>query len=193
MVQDRPVGEGINLNRPGSFTEEFKRVMAAREASVPQTEQPGERISAAPTAVEVPAVDAAPAPLAEEAAPGVELPRLELPELRAALIRTLSQDRGILASGLEKSLPWEWAGEQLLIPVQDPLTAELLKKERPFIRQSLENLWRKPLAFEIIERNDGAADSPDSPKEPELSPQVEMVLRMFRGTVVTTSNNGEKK
>jgi DNA polymerase-3 subunit gamma/tau len=119
----------------------------------------------------------------------------DLPELRLALIGRLHRDRGILASGIEKSLPWEWATEsagsgpsgKLLIPVRDTLTAELLKKEYPLIRQILRELWGgqadKPLELEVIVSPDG-----DAGKEPELPPQVVMVQRMFRGTVVKKSS-----
>ncbi|MFP3041271.1 hypothetical protein LQZ19_05560 [Treponema primitia] len=117
----------------------------------------------------------------------------DLPELREALIKSLNRDRGILASGIEKSLPWEWAdssvGGKLLIPVRDPLTAELLKKEYPLIRQILGDLWGLPLMLEVIEAPDktGEAD-----KEPDLAPQAELVRRIFRGTVVK-KNSMEKK
>jgi hypothetical protein len=115
-----------------------------------------------------------------------------LPELRAALIRSLSRDRGILASGIEKSPPWEWAeasvDEKLLIPVRDPLTAGLLKKDYPFIRQILGDLWGKPLAIEVLE----IPEEPGALKEPDLAPQAELVLRMFRGTVVKKSDMEKK-
>jgi DNA polymerase-3 subunit gamma/tau len=112
----------------------------------------------------------------------------DLPELRLALIGSLHRDRGILASGIEKSLPWEWAdpsgGGKLLIPVRDPLTAGLLKKEYPLIRQILGELWEGPLELEVIVSPDSAGDAG---KEPELPPQVALVQRMFRGTVVKIS------
>ncbi|GHU61873.1 hypothetical protein FACS189445_4320 [Spirochaetia bacterium] len=136
--------------------------------------------------------------------PAGETPELETPkpvpcrdltELRLAIIKSLSQDRGILASGIEKSLPWKWATEsmgsapsgegKLLIPVRDTLTAELLKKEYPLIRQMLGELWGKPLTVMVVEAPDGGGDPV---KEPELPPQAELVLRMFRGTVVKKSN-----
>jgi DNA polymerase-3 subunit gamma/tau len=162
---------GLNLSRPGAFTEGFKQVLAAREAAA----QPA----------------AAPAVREEAAKPA---PCKDLKELRQALIKSLGRDRGLLASGIEKSLPWEWAkdpkgaappgsaesgAEKLLIPVRDTLTAGLLKKEYPHIRQILGDLWGKPLTVEVLETSAG-----DAPREPDLPPQAELVLRMFRGTVV---------
>jgi DNA polymerase-3 subunit gamma/tau len=169
-AKDRP----LNLNRPGVFTEEFKRTMAAR--NVPETP------------AEAPPAGTQPGPVVSprEKAPG-ETPK-DLPELRETLIRSLRPDRGILASGIEKSLPWEWAdgsaGTKLLIPVRDPLTAELLKKDYPLIRQILGDLRGDPLTVEVIEVPDSAEDTGG---EAPLPPQAELVRRMFRGTVVKKS------
>ncbi|MDR1596439.1 MAG: DNA polymerase III subunit gamma/tau [Treponema sp.] len=169
-AQDKP----LNLNRPGAFTEEFKRVMAAR------------KVAEAPA--ETPVTGTQPVLAPQEKAPG-EKPK-DLPELREMLIRSLPRDRGILASGIEKSLPWEWgsAGEKLLIPVRDPLTAELLKKDYPLIRQILGDLrgepQGRPLTIEVIVAPDSTGDTAD---EAPLPPQAEMVRRMFRGTVVKKS------
>ncbi|GHV77470.1 hypothetical protein AGMMS49942_22910 [Spirochaetia bacterium] len=141
--------------------------------------------------------EAAVVPAREEGVSGVQgtpkpAPCKDLPELRLALIGSLRGDRGILASGIEKSLPWEWAAEsggKLLIPVRDTLTAELLKKEYPLIRQILGELWDKPLDIEVVVSPDSAGDGD---KEPELPPQVAMVQRMFRGTVVKISSMESK-
>jgi DNA polymerase-3 subunit gamma/tau len=129
--------------------------------------------------VEMPVPAAAMEPVKPEP---VAVPR-DLPALREALIRSLGRDRRILASGIEKTLPWKWedpSGEQnLLIPAPDTLTAELLKKERSLIRQILEELRGEALSLEVIEipdENEG--------QEPEIPPQAELVRRMFRGTVV---------
>jgi DNA polymerase-3 subunit gamma/tau len=168
-AQDKP----LNFNRPGAFTEEFQRVMAARKAA------------------ETSAAGTPPQPVSPREKAPEEKPK-DLSELREMLIRSLHRDRGILASGIEKSLPWEWAGvsagENLLIPVRDPLTAELLKKDYPLIRQILEDLWggpqEKPLTIEVIVAPDSAGDAGG---ETPLPPQAEMVRRMFRGTVVKKS------
>jgi hypothetical protein len=172
---DSPFGEPAadGLNRPGAFTEGFKQALAARQA--------------AGTPAHVPAAGTQAPPEPETAKPE---PCKDLPELRHALIGSLSRGRGILASGIEKSLPWEWADSaadgKLLIPVRDPLTAELLKKEYPLIRQTLGDLWGKPLSVEVIEAGAG-----DAVKEPDLPPQAALVLRMFRGTVVKKNSTEE--
>jgi hypothetical protein len=159
-----------------------------------------------PTGTPVPVVGETPV-LPAELVPAAQLPGQsvksvpckDLSELRQATIESLNRDRGILASGIEKSLPWEWAepsaaedatGEKLLIPVRDPLTAELLKKEYPLIRQILGELWGKPLALEVIVSSGNAGEA--VAREPELPPQVELVRQMFRGTVVKISSMERK-
>jgi DNA polymerase-3 subunit gamma/tau len=210
-VHDRSGGfpsDTVNLNQPGAFTQEFKRVMAARETASPGlvptvgTDQAtgefpaptvGESASIEPTKVEPASAEPTSVGKLPGDTPPPVLPTEDLPGLREALIGILSRDRGLLASGLEKSLPWEWAdsgegggeasrGEKLLIPVRDSLTAELLKKEGLLIRRLLEELLGKSLVLEIVERHEDTPESAD--KEPELVPQEEMVLRLFRGTVV---------
>jgi hypothetical protein len=155
--------------------EEFKRQMAAREAATvqrPAVQEPAP--SEEPIAPEKPVEKPAPAA------------RIGLTELREGTIRSLSQVRGILASGLEKSLPWRWEGETretLVIPMRDALTAQLLKNDASLIRQVLADLRGSPLRFEVAVE---AGDAP--PEEEELAPQAALVLRMFRGTVVKQSS-----
>jgi DNA polymerase-3 subunit gamma/tau len=153
----------FDFNSPGAFSEAFRRRMGetaerAKPASGAGAEEPPQ----------------------EKA--GENFPR-DLPALREALIRSLGRDRQILASGIAKTLPWKWedpAGEEkLLIPAPDTLTVELLKKERPLIRQVVGELWGKALSLEVIE-----TPAEDREEEPELPPQAELVRRMFRGTVV---------
>ncbi|MDR1250319.1 MAG: DNA polymerase III subunit gamma/tau [Treponema sp.] len=180
-----PFGGDLNFNQPGALSEAFRQQMAARKtaesAILPETVLPAE--SAIPAESALPVEAALPADAAEQAKPeGAAVPR-DLPALREALIHSLGRDRRILASGIEKTLPWKWedpSGEQnLLIPAPDTLTAELLKKERPLLRQILGELWGKALSPEVIEIPDE-----DEGQEPEIPPQAELVRRMFRGTVV---------
>jgi DNA polymerase-3 subunit gamma/tau len=155
-----------DFSSPGSLSEAFRRRMGETAAQA----KPG------------PGANSGEPPQDKSAdnSPG------DLPALRKALVQSLGQDRQILASGIAKTLPWKWedpAGEEkLLIPVSDTLTAELLRKERPLIRQIAEKLWGKALSLEVIETPDEGRG-----EEPELPPQAELVRRMFRGTVVKKS------
>ncbi|GHV74135.1 hypothetical protein AGMMS49940_14370 [Spirochaetia bacterium] len=66
--------------------------------------------------------------------------------------------------------------------MRDALTAGLLKKEYPLIRQILGELWEgHPLDIEVVVSSGNAGDA-------ELPPQVALVQRMFRGTVVKKSS-----
>jgi DNA polymerase-3 subunit gamma/tau len=168
-VPDRPFSAAPaafpdDFSAPGAFSEAFRRrVGGAAARPAPESGVPGLRREGA----------------AENA------PR-DLPALREALVRSLGRDRRILASGIEKTLPWQWedpSGEgKLLIPAPDTLTAELLRKERPLIRQMAGDLWGKDLSLEVIETS-----GENGGEEPELPPQAELVRRMFRGTVVKKS------
>jgi DNA polymerase-3 subunit gamma/tau len=107
---------------------------------------------------------------------------------RQELIVRLRQERGILASALDGSLPWEWEGEKLIIPVKDAFKAQLLQKDRNLIGRVLEALTGKPPVFEVVRWNTGAEFPADIPalagETTELSPQAERVCRIFQGTVV---------
>ncbi|MDR0598201.1 MAG: hypothetical protein LBG14_06820, partial [Treponema sp.] len=161
-IPDRP----FDFNSPGAFSEAFRRRIG--ETAGRDKPEPGANAGNKPQ--EKPA----------ENFPG------DLPALREALIRSLGRDRQLLASGIAKTLPWEWEDpsgkEKLLIPASDTLTAELLKKELPLIRQLAEELWGKALSFEVIEIPDEGGG-----EERELPPQAELVRRLFRGTVVRRS------
>jgi DNA polymerase-3 subunit gamma/tau len=181
-VPDRPFSVSPakvsdDFSSPGAFSEAFRRRMGAQETvGAPIPGEPAERAKPASGAH-------AGEPLGENS---VENTPRDLPALREALIRSLRRDRRILASGIEKTLPWKWEDpsgeEKLLIPAPDTLTAELLKKERPLIRQIAGELWGKALSLEVIEIPDESGGT-----EPDLPPQAELVRRMFRGTVVKKS------
>jgi DNA polymerase-3 subunit gamma/tau len=155
-----------NFDRPGALAEEFKRQIAVREETIV-------RDAVVPEA-------AVPEQPPEEAHCGPD-------ELRDKTIRSLKQVRGILASGLEKSLPWKWEKESLVIPIRDALAAQLLKNDASLIRQVLADLWGSPLGFEItVEAGDASFKEKN-----DLTPEAALVLRMFRGTVVK-QNSMEK-
>jgi DNA polymerase-3 subunit gamma/tau len=164
-----------NFNRPGTLVEEFKRQIAVRKETAGQD-----------AVVPEPAVEAA---VPEK--PPEEEAHCRPDELRDKAIRRLRQVRGILASGLEKSLPWKWEKESLVIPVRDALAVQLLKNDASLIRQVLADLWGSPLCFEVMVE---AGDAPLKGKK-DLAPEAALVLRMFRGTVVkqnSKNSNGEK-
>jgi DNA polymerase-3 subunit gamma/tau len=204
-----PEEGGLNLGAPGAFTEGFKRFMAGKSPAgeyppdeSPRGEPPGGEYSPAEEWVSpgadpgLPGGEPLPAegfqdsvpndpegddPDGDDAGQGYG-PFRDAAGLREAVIGGFREDRGMLASGLEKSLPWEWEGDKLIIPVRDALTARLLKNDAALIRKALSASAGKPLFCEVVER--AAPPGDEAEKPPELSPQAEMVRRMFRGTIV---------
>ncbi|MDR2185300.1 MAG: DNA polymerase III subunit gamma/tau [Treponema sp.] len=108
---------------------------------------------------------------------------------RQELIVRLRQERGILASALDGSLPWEWEGDKLVIPVRDAFKIQLLQKDKALISRVLAALTGKDPVFEVVQRNAGGefpagVSRARTGETPELSPQAERVRRVFQGTVV---------
>ncbi len=203
-------GTDLDLARPGAFTEGFKRFMAERGASdavgiaaeakiaaetqkrpeaaatTGESEKPAQAAPAAP-ASHSPASAAPVRTDTEESENDEDEPIPEAPDLgrlRVSIIERLRKERGMLASGLDKSLPWEQEGERLVIPVADRLSAELLRKEGLAIGAALKACAAGLSAFDIVERAGAPAGGPSGPGPTEIPPQVEMVRRMFRGTIV---------
>jgi DNA polymerase-3 subunit gamma/tau len=119
-----------------------------------------------------------------------QFPPAALQQVREAVIGGLKRERGFIASGLEKSLPWTWNGDRLNIPAPAALEAEILRKETAFIREVLSAKMGRPVAVEISVQNTGGPTNKEP--EAEIPPQVELVRRLFRGTIVKTQGNGDR-
>ena len=107
--------------------------------------------------------------------------------VREKLVASFKKEQAMLASGLEKSLPWEWDGTRLVIPVQDFLVAEMLKKEINRIREEFVSISNKQAVIEVKVQTGGTSPGADNTGGSEVSPQVEMVRRFFRGTIIKSS------
>jgi DNA polymerase-3 subunit gamma/tau len=165
-------------DQSGAFSEGFKRYMAARENAGPSPAEEEPFFGEAPGTGEGELRE----PEAGEPPPQEPIPEGDAVRLKAALIKGFKTNRGLLASGLERSLPWEWSGDKLIIPVRDTLGVELLKKNAAPIQEALVRIWGRPLSFEVVVGNHPGEALPG--KTPALSPQVELVCRVFRGTVI---------
>ncbi|MDR2759605.1 MAG: DNA polymerase III subunit gamma/tau [Spirochaetaceae bacterium] len=176
--------ENNGADQGGAFSEGFKRYMAGRESAGGSPPEEGASFLGEPPGAGEPDGE----PEAEKPPP----PEGAFPEgddaarLKTALINNFKLNRGLLASGLERSLPWEWSGDKLIIPVRDSLGVELLKKDAALIREALIRIRGRPLSFEVVVGNHSGEAQPE--EAPADSPQVELVCRVFRGTVV--KNNG---
>lgn len=113
----------------------------------------------------------------------------KLESLRFELIKLLKKERGILASGLEKTADWRLEpgnGEvpTLIVPVRDSLTADLLQKEQHFISETVHQMGYTELQISItlVEPKDAQKDGTGG--ENHIPPAVETVRKLFRGTIV---------
>jgi len=108
----------------------------------------------------------------------------ELAEAKLACIAALKKERGMLASGLEKSGAWEASGDAVRIPAADKLAAGMLLKDSNAISAALRTALGRPVRLEITERPAGEGPAAGVQARTELPPQVETVRRMFRGSIV---------
>ncbi|GHT97658.1 DNA polymerase III subunit gamma/tau [Spirochaetia bacterium] len=183
------------LNSPTALSDAFKRHIAARngaqERNERQTDVSEDVFDTEPAPVVV--VDSGPV-VAEPTGPEQPLheafPPAALQQIREAVIGGLKRERGFIASGLEKSLAWTWNEDRLNIPAPAALEAEILRKEAAFIREVLSTKMGRPVTVEISVQNTGG--SADTEPKAEIPPQVELVRRLFRGTIVKTHENGDR-
>lgn len=164
----------------GGLTEGFKRFMAERENRV------------VPAPVSVPAEESTPVRAAEEhnddfVDQDEDSPAgnqsTDLAALKRKTIEMLKKERGMLASGLEKTGDWYFIGDSIAIPISDKLTGELLRKDQQLITSALRNSGGSFSSTEIIERI--VPETNISEKDKAAIPlQVETVRRLFKGTIV---------
>ena len=114
----------------------------------------------------------------------------DLVSVKRAVIEAFRRERGLLASGLGQSLPWELVEDRVIIPVTDPLAAELLRKDAHAIQIAVREAMEHPVAVEVVERSAAAVGSVGT-AEADISPQIETVRRMFRGTIVRNAPTKE--
>ncbi|AEJ18371.1 DNA polymerase III subunit gamma/tau [Gracilinema caldarium] len=213
--------------QPPSLTEGFKQFLAAKASQAVSTDPSRSRekikeligdptTSQANTSVSVqshassstsesiaspiPALAHEPAPAPHQSSspePVRTLAPEHLESLRLELINLLKKERGMLASGLEKTADWKLdpdghssfdgsSGRTLIIPTRDSLSADLLKKEKHSISGTLHQMGYPQLQIEItLAEPKDAQNSPQGGTD-QIPPAVEMVRKLFRGTIVRT-------
>jgi DNA polymerase-3 subunit gamma/tau len=126
---------------------------------------------------------------AQEAPKGRHLEPDQISDLRQELINLLKKERGMLASGLEKTADWRLElanpeGPSLIIPARDRLSADLLQKEKHSISGALHQMGYTQLqiAITMVEPKDLAGGEPGV--DNQIPPAVETVRKLFRGTIV---------
>lgn len=186
----------------GSLTEGFKQYLAAKasEETEKRTERPLENRAQEPVQEGIPgsAQRREPPAGSPEAQAPRDVPNLgteELERLRSELINQLKKERGMLASGLEKTADWKLVappktGETpqttpcLVIPVQDSLSGDLLKKEKHSISLALHQMGYTQMQIEITLAEPKEPSTGESSGDNQIPPQVETVRKLFRGTIV---------
>ncbi|HPC71043.1 MAG TPA: hypothetical protein PLB48_04495, partial [Treponema sp.] len=126
---------------------------------------------------------------AQGAPKGRHLEPDQISELRQELINLLKKERGMLASGLEKTADWRLEldnpeGPSLIIPARDRLSADLLQKEKHSISGALHQMGYTQLqiAITMVKPKDLAGGEPGV--DNQIPPAVETVRKLFRGTIV---------
>uniref|UniRef100_A0A7C3II00 DNA polymerase III subunit gamma/tau n=1 Tax=Gracilinema caldarium TaxID=215591 RepID=A0A7C3II00_9SPIR len=109
--------------------------------------------------------------------------------LRLELINLLKKERGMLASGLEKTADWKLEpdnpeGPNLIIPARDSLSADLLQKEKHSISGTLHQMGYTQLHISITLVEPKDAQKGEQSGENQIPPAVETVRKLFRGTIV---------
>lgn len=178
----------LDLSRPGAFSEGFKRFMEhkTQAGKEQQTESPEPEsfIEEEPDDYEQELDDQE---TIDEQAPLTETVYTDpghTEQLKERIIQLLKKERGMLASGLEKSKPWEWQNGGLIIPVCDTLSAELLGKETQALNAAIKAVSGSTIPFKIEERKNTEKSDAGEAKDDQIFPQTELVRRMFKGTIV---------
>lgn len=180
-----------NLDEEGSgqsLTEGFKQFLAAK-ANEQKKEDPQQqdREQTVPISRHVPEENESKPLNQQKTARPLEAGQLE--EIRQELIGQLKKERGMLASGLEKTADWrletkEGLDPQLIIPARDSLTGDLLKKEKHSISGALHRMGYTNLQIDIqlmVSKDTAAGVQGD---ENQVPAEVELVRKLFRGTIV---------
>jgi DNA polymerase-3 subunit gamma/tau len=184
-------GFGMAVNEredDGEFEDDDAPLWATRSealAAAGQARSPGVAAAAAAAGPETADTDGAESDSSEAAAAVDSSAAGE--SLRRAMVAALKkEERGILASGLEKAAGWRTEDGTITVVAADRLTAEILRKDLAAIAAAATaadakagggRKWRI-----VIEEATPAATA--DPAKAAPPPAVETVRRLFRGTIV---------
>lgn len=117
--------------------------------------------------------------------PSVETPSKPLPpleELKTEVLRVLRQDRHSLAAAMEKSGLWDFKDNILALSFNSPFESTFIEKESKEIESIIKTHlgWTVQIKTVIKEEEEIILNE-------ETEEQVELVLNVFRGTIVNRS------
>jgi len=180
-AHDEPIGPARTElpEQAPSLTEGFKQFLAAKAS-----QKDGARSLEQPDSPQNPVAE--PEERAKKARP---LEQNQIESLRLELINLLKKERGMLASGLEKTADWKLEpdnpdGPNLIIPARDSLSADLLQKEKHSISGTLHQMGYTQLHISITLAEPKEAQKGEQGGENQIPPAVETVRKLFRGTIV---------
>ncbi len=98
-------------------------------------------------------------------------------DLKEALIQQLQIEHTMLATAVGKTLNWRESDGTLYISVHTPFEVQQLQREKTILIQKAAALYGKDLKIQIMLAEEQTAKA-------AVPPQVEMVLRNFKGTII---------
>ncbi|MDA3957434.1 hypothetical protein [Oceanispirochaeta sp.] len=127
----------------------------------------------------IPSKSQNPPPQTEESTPK---PFPPLAELKADILRVLRQDRHSLAAAMEKSGHWDFNENILSLSFNSPFESTFIEKES----REIESIIKGHLGW-TVQIKTVIKEEEDSILNEEIEEQVELVLNVFRGTIVNRS------
>ena len=122
----------------------------------------------------------APAVIREEGSPALAAAAIPFERLPPALVETLQSTKNMVATGIAQGFDWVDGGSVVRFSVDKALVHNLLEQERPSITEAVSRLLGRECSVEI--RMDSSRLV--SAAEQTIPEEVEIVRKMFRGTIV---------
>ncbi|MDR3312369.1 MAG: DNA polymerase III subunit gamma/tau [Spirochaetaceae bacterium] len=120
-----------------------------------------------------------------DAPPPAANPNLSPDELKAAALQELSRtNRNLTAASLAKTSAWQIDGAVVRMETDSEFLAQQVGKDGAPVSQILSALLGRQVAARCVRPAGEKSAPPVAAPDDALLPQAEMVLRMFKGTVV---------
>jgi DNA polymerase-3 subunit gamma/tau len=126
-----------------------------------------------------------PPPESAEDAPVRANPGLSLQELRKRALEELAKKQGMAASALSQTVNWTFEDSVVRAQAESEFVIRQVAKDKAGIAETLSALWGKPVSFEVGLKTGVPGGIPeDGTKMEDISPQAELVRRVFRGIIM---------
>ncbi|HOT62016.1 MAG TPA: DNA polymerase III subunit gamma/tau [Treponemataceae bacterium] len=149
---------------------------------------PAIAVTPTPTPTPVPVPAPAPEPEPEPEPPRPPVPSIGIDALSGALVARFQETKNMVATALAQATDWSEDGGTVRFSVDRPFVRTLLEQEHRAIAEAARDLLGKPVSIEIALVERAASDDPA--EDGGVPAQVELVRRMFKGTVITEGRNG---